>query len=93
MFASGSKGSADNTKATNDIKNTLKNTLTEMKSLTVKDKFKGIFEGAEQIVAASKGMIKDMVNTTFDALSPELKWDYTNYIKMSMEKVLAKLEI
>ena len=52
-----------------------------MKSLTVKDSFKGVFEGAEQIVAASKGMIKDMVNTTFDSLSPELNSGLNNLYK------------
>ena len=72
VFASGAAQAADNSKATNNIKNTLKNTLTEMKSLTVKESFKGIFEGAEEIVSASKGIVKDMVNSTFDSLSPEL---------------------
>ena len=90
MFAQGAKGSADNSKATNDIKNTLKNTLTEMKSMTFKDKFKGIFEGAEQIVAASKGMIKDMVNTTYDALSPELNGGLHKLYKDEYGKILAK---
>ena len=90
IFASGSKGSADNSKATNDIKNTLKNTLTEMKSLTVKDSFKGIFEGAEEIVASSKGMIKDMVNSTFDSLSPQLNSGLHSLYKSEYGKVLAQ---
>ena len=65
-------------------------TLTEMKSLTVKDSFKGVFEGAEQIVAASKGMIKDMVNTTFDSLSPELNSGLNNLYKSEYGKVFAE---
>ena len=89
VFASGAAQSADNSKATTNIKNTLKNTLTEMKSLTVKESFKGIFEGAEEIVSASKGIVKDMVNSTFDSLSPELndglhklyKDEYGKYLK------------
>ena len=83
-----------NAKATNQIKNTLKNTLTEMKSMNCsKISFKGVFEGAEQIVsAASKGMIKDMVNTTFDSLSPELNSGLHKLYKMSMVKCLQKLE-
>ena len=72
VFASGAAQAADNSKATNNIKNTLKNTLTEMKSLTVKESFKGIFEGAEEIVSASKGIVKDMVNSTFDSLSKDI---------------------
>ncbi len=88
IYAQGAKSSADNSKATNQIKNTLKNTLTEMKSMTFKDKFKGIFEGAEQIVSASKGMIKDMVNTTFDSLSPELNSGLHKLYKDEYGKVL-----
>ena len=90
MFAQGAKGSADNSKATNNIKNTLKNTLTDMKSMTFKDKFKGIFEGAEQIVSASKGMIKDMVNTTYDSLSPELNSGLHSLYKDEFGRVLAE---
>jgi len=90
MFAQGAKGSADNSKATNNIKNTLKNTLTEMKSMTFKEKFKGIFEGAEQIVSASKGMIKDMVNTTYDSLSPELNSGLHSLYKDEFGRVLAE---
>ena len=90
IFASGTKGAADNAKATNDVKNTLKNTLVEMKSLTFKDKFKGIFEGAEEIVAASKGMIKDMVNTTYDSLSPQLNSGLHNLYKDKYGEVFAK---
>tara|TARA_B000000557_G_scaffold5558_1_gene4483 strand:- start:587 stop:3043 length:2457 start_codon:yes stop_codon:yes gene_type:complete len=88
IYAQGGKASADNSKATNQIKNTLKNTLSEMKSLTFKDKFKGIFEGADQIVSASKGMIKDMVNTTFDSLSPELNSGLHKLYKDEYGKVL-----
>ena len=90
MFAQGAAGAASNAKATNAVKNTLKNTLTEMKSMTFKDKFKGIFEGAEQIVGQSKSMIKDMVNTTFDSLSPELNGGLHNLYKDEYAKVLAE---
>ena len=48
IYAQGAGGSESNAKATNQIKNTLKNTLSDMKSMTFKDKFKGVFEGAEQ---------------------------------------------
>ena len=89
IYAQGAGGSESNAKATNQIKNTLKNTLTEMKSMTFKDKFKGVFEGAEQIVSASKGMIKDMVNTTFDSLSPELNGGLHKLYKDEYGKVLA----
>ena len=89
IYAQGAGGSESNAKATNQIKNTLKNTLTEMKSMPFKDKFKGVFEGAEQIVSASKGMIKDMVNTTFDSLSPELNGGLHKLYKDEYGKVLA----
>ena len=90
VFASGIAAAADNSKATNNIKNALKNTLSEMKSLTVKESFKGIFEGAEEIVSASKGMIKDMVNTTFDSLSPQLNDGLHKLYKDEFGKVFAK---
>ena len=90
VFASGAAQSADNSKATNNIKNTLKNTLTEMKSLTVKESFKGIFEGAEEIVSASKGIVKDMVNSTFDSLSPELNDGLHKLYKDEYGKVFEK---
>ena len=61
-----------------------------MKSLTVKDSFKGIFEGAEEIVASSKGMIKDMVNSTFDSLSPQLNSGLHSLYKSEYGKVLAQ---
>ena len=90
MFAQGAAGAASNAKATNAVKNTLKNTLSDMSSLTFKDKFKGIFEGAEQIVGQSKSMIKDMVNTTFDSLSPELNGGLHKLYKDEYAKVLAE---
>ena len=90
MFAQGAAGAASNAKATNAVKNTLKNTLTEMKSMTFKDKFKGIFEGAEQIVGQSKSMIKDMVNTTFDSLSPELNGGLHSLYKDEYTRILAE---
>ena len=90
VFASGAAQAADNSKATNNIKNTLKNTLTEMKSLTVKESFNGIFEGAEEIVSASKGIVKDMVNSTFDSLSPELNDGLHKLYKDEYGKVFEK---
>ena len=90
VFASGAAQAADNSKATNNIKNTLKNTLSEMKSLTVKESFKGIFEGAEEIVSASKGIVKDMVNSTFDSLSPELNDGLHKLYKDEYGKVFEK---
>ena len=90
VFASGAAQAADNSKATNNIKNTLKNTLTEMKSLTVKESFKGIFEGAQEIVSASKGIVKDMVNSTFDSLSPELNDGLHKLYKDEYGKVFEK---
>ena len=61
-----------------------------MKSLTVKESFKGIFEGAEEIVSASKGIVKDMVNSTFDSLSPELNDGLHKLYKDEYGKVFEK---
>ena len=72
IFAGGGEGQDTNSKAFNNIKTTLENTLQTVNSATFKNTFKGIFDGADQIVSASKGMISDMVGTTFDSLSPEL---------------------
>ena len=61
ILGSGVQAAAANTKSTNKIKNTLKNTLSEVQNSVPKDKFKGLADGAKQIVSASKPMIKDMV--------------------------------
>jgi hypothetical protein len=72
VFAGGTQGNETNSKAFNDIKTTLENTLQTVNSATFKNTFKGIFDGADEIVSSAKGMIKDMVGTTFDSLAPEL---------------------
>ena len=72
MFAGGGQGNDTNSKAFNNIKTTLENTLKTVNQATFKNTFKGIFDGADEIVSASKGIIKDMVGTTFDSLAPEL---------------------
>ena len=72
IFAGGGQGDDTNSKAFNNIKTTLENTLQTVNSATFKNTFKGIFDGAEEIVSASKGMIKDMVGSSLDSLAPEL---------------------
>ena len=72
MFAGGGQGNDTNSKAFNNIKTTLENTLQTVNSATFKNTFKGIFDGADEIVSASKGMIKDMVGSSLDSLAPEL---------------------
>jgi len=72
MFAGGGQGGDTNSKAFNNIKTTLENTLQTVNSATFKNTFKGIFDGADEIVSASKGMIKDMVGSSLDSLAPEL---------------------
>ena len=72
MFAGGGQGDDTNSKAFNNIKTTLENTLQTVNSATFKNTFKGIFDGADEIVSASKGMIKDMVGSSLDSLAPEL---------------------
>ena len=72
ILGSGVQAAVANTKSTNKIKNTLKNTLSDFKNSIPRDKFKNLADGASEIVSASKPMIKDMVNTTFDELAPQL---------------------
>ena len=72
IFAGGGQGGDTNSKAFNNIKTTLENTLKTVNQATFKNTFKGIFDGADEIVSASKGIINDMVSTTFDSLAPEL---------------------
>ena len=71
IFAGGTQGNETNSKAFNDIKTALENTLQTVNSATFKNTFKGVFDGAEEIVSSAKGMINDMVGTTFDSLAPE----------------------
>jgi len=90
ILGSGVQAAVANTKSTNKIKNTLKNTLDEVKTAIPKDKFKGLAEGASEIVSASKPMIKDMVNTTFDSLVPQLNGGLHNLYKDKFGEVMSK---
>ena len=90
ILGSGVQAAAANTKSTNKIKNTLKNTLNEVKNAVPQDKFKGLADGAKQIVSASKPMIKDMVNTTFDELAPQLNGGLNKLYKDKFGEVMGK---
>ena len=90
ILGSGVQAAAANTKSTNKIKNTLKNTLSEVQNSIPKDKFKGLADGAKQIVSASKPMIKDMVNTTFDELAPQLNGGLNKLYKDKFGEVMGK---
>jgi len=90
ILGSGVQAAVANTKSTNKIKNTLKNTLSEVQNSIPKDKFKGLAEGASEIVSASKPMIKDMVNTTFDELAPQLNGGLHKLYKDKFGEVMSK---
>ena len=90
VLGSGVQAAVANTKSTNKIKNTLKNTLSEVQNSIPKDKFKGLAEGASEIVSASKPMIKDMVNTTFDELAPQLNGGLHKLYKDKFGEVMSK---
>ena len=90
ILGSGVQAAVNNTKSTNKIKNTLKNTLSEVQNSIPKDKFKGLADGAKQIVSASKPMIKDMVNTTFDELAPQLNGGLNKLYKDKFGEVMGK---
>ena len=90
ILGSGVQAAAANTKSTNKIKNTLKNTLSEVKNGIPQEKFKGLADGAKQIVSASKPMIKDMVNTTFDELAPQLNGGLNKLYKDKFGEVMGK---
>ena len=90
ILGSGVQAAAANTKSTNKIKGTLKNTLSEVKNAVPQDKFKGLANGAKQIVSASKPMIKDMVNTTFDELAPQLNGGLNKLYKDKFGEVMGK---
>ncbi len=90
VLGSGVQAAVANTKSTNKIKNTLKNTLNEVKNSVPKDKFKGLADGAKEIVSASKPMIKDMVNTTFDELAPQLNGGLHKLYKNKFSEVMGK---
>ena len=90
ILGSGIQAAVNNTKSTNKIKNTLKTTLSEVKNSIPKDKFKGLAEGASEIVSATKPMIKDMVNTTFDDLAPQLNGGLHKLYKTKFNEVMGK---
>ena len=90
VLASGVAQMANNTKVTNGIKNTLKNSLPDIKNSVPKDKFKEISSVSKQLVSSTKPMIKDMVNTTFDELAPQLNGGLKNLYKKEYGKILAK---
>ena len=90
ILGSGVQAAVNNTKSTNKIKNVLKNKLPDIKNAIPQDKFKGLAEGAEEIVSASKPMIKDMVNTTFDELAPQLNGGLHKLYKDKFGEVMGK---
>ena len=90
ILGSGVQAAAANTKSTNKIKNVLKNKLPDIKNAIPQDKFKGLAEGAAEIVSASKPMIKDMVNTTFDELAPQLNGGLNKLYKDKFGEVMGK---
>ena len=90
VLASGVAQMANNTKVTNGIKNTLKNSLPDIKNSVPKDKFKEISSVSKQLVSSTKPMIKDMVNTTFDELAPQLNGGLKNLYKKEYGKIFAK---
>ena len=90
VLASGVAQMANNTKVTNGIKNTLKNSLPDIKNSVPKDKFKEISSVSKQLVSSTKPMIKDMVNTTFDELAPQLNGGLKNLYNKEYGKILAK---
>ena len=90
ILGSGVQAAVTNTKSTNKIKNTLKTTLSEFQNSIPKDKFKGLAEGASEIVSATKPMIKDMVNTTFDDLAPQLNGGLHKLYKSKFNDVMSK---
>ena len=90
MLASGVAQMDNNTKVTNGIKNTLKNALPNIKNSVPKDKFKEISSISKQLVSSTKPMIKDMVNTTFDELAPQLNGGLKNLYKKEYGKIFAK---
>ena len=90
ILGSGVQAAVNNTKSTNRINNSLKNTLGEYQNSIPKDKFKVLAEGASEIVSASKPMIKDMVNTTFDSLVPQLNGGLHKLYKDKFGEVMSK---
>ena len=90
VLASGIAGANANTKVTNGIKNKLKNSLPDIKNAIPKDKFKGISSVSKSLVSSAKPIIKDMVNTTFDELVPQLNGGLKDLYKKEYGKILSK---
>ena len=90
VLASGLAGANKNTKVTNGIKNKLKNGLGDIQNAIPKDKFKEISSVSKSIVSSTKPIIKDMVNTTFDELAPQLNGGLKNIYKNKFSDVLSK---
>ena len=90
VLASGLAGANKNTKVTNGIKNKLKNGLGDIQNAIPKDKFKEISSVSKSIVSSTKPIIKDMVNTTFDELAPQLNGGLKNIYKNEFSDVLSK---
>ena len=90
VLASGLAGANKNTKVTNGIKNKLKNGLGDIQNSVGKDKFKQISSVSKSIVSSTKPIIKDMVNTTFDSLAPQLNGGLKNLYKNEFSDVLQK---
>ena len=84
------QAAANNTKSTNKIKGTLKNSISAVKNSVPKDKFKELASASKQIVSASKPMIKDMVNTTFDELAPQLNGGLNKLYKDKFGEIMGK---
>ena len=90
VLASGMAGANKNTKVTNGIKNKLKNGLGDIQNAIPKDKFKEINSVSKSIVSSTKPIIKDMVNTTFNELAPQLNGGLKNIYKNEFSNVLLK---
>ena len=90
VLASGLAGANKNTKVTNGIKNKLKNGLGDIQNAIPKDKFKEINSVSKSIVSSTKPIIKDMVNTTFNELAPQLNGGLKNIYKNEFSNVLLK---
>ena len=55
-----------------------------------KDKFKELASASSSIVSSTKPMIKDMVNTTFDSLAPQLNGGLNNLYKDKFGEIMSK---
>ena len=90
ILGSGVQAAVNNTKSTNKIKGTLKNSISAVKNSVPKDKFKELASASKQMVSASKPIIKDMVNTTFDELAPQLNGGLNKLYKDKFGEIMGK---